>query len=355
MRRHDRLIHNLQKSSFAALYSVGRILEIHPDMTGRILFLLGALTLVGLPCPVTAQEPPVAKFSSAVDVVSVTAVVKDRKGRFVSSLDRDDFTVIEAGQPRRILDFRAESDGPVKLALLFDVSGSMRLGNKAVDAKQAARHIFSALRPGDEAALYVFDSTLHQISDFTADLDSLEGSLEKVDSPYGQTSLYDAVAGTARAVAAEKQGDGPLPQRRAVVVLTDGVDTGSRLTPEQVSGIASQIDVPVYVLAVMSPIDDKGEATGLRVSDVSSGLGNLSRWTGGEIYTATAAAHASIAARQIVSELRHQYVLAFEASTRPGWRPLEVRAREEGLSVRARAGYIAGGDDSDKGSLRSER
>ena len=321
-------------------------------MTGRAILLLGALTMTGVPYPAFAQEPAVAKFSSAVDVVSVTAVVRDRKGRFVSDLDRDDFTVIESGQPREILDFRAETDGPVKLAMLFDVSGSMRLGSKAVDARQAARHIFSALRPGDEAALYVFDSTLHRVSDFTSDLSTLDESLEKVDTPYGQTSLYDAVAGTARAVAAEKQGTGTLPQRRAVVVLTDGIDTRSRLTPAQVSGIASEIDVPIYVLAVMAPIDEEGSATETRVSDVNSALGNLSRWTGGEIYTATAPAHASIAARQIVAELRHQYVLAFEASTRPGWRPLEVRSRDRGHVVRARAGYIAGDDDSDRGSLQ---
>ena len=323
-------------------------------MTGRVLVLLGAL-LTGIPSvAVAGQEPPAPKFSSAVDVVSVTAVVRDRKGRFVRDLDRADFKVTEAGQSREILDFRAESDGPVKLALLFDVSGSMRLASKAVDARQAARQIFSAMRPGDQAALYVFDSKVHRVNAFTSDVAALESALDRLDVPYGQTSLYDAVAGTARAVAAESRDSGPLPQRRAVVVLTDGIDTASRLTPEEVSGIASVIDVPVYVLAVMSPIDELGRATETRVSDVESGLGNLSRWTGGEIFTASAPAHASIAARQIVAELRHQYVIAFEASTRPGWRPLLVRARDQGHIVRVRAGYMAGGSDGDDG-LRSAR
>jgi len=74
-----------------------------------------------------------------------------------------------------------------------------------------------------------------------------------------------------------------------------------------------------------------------------SALMNLARWTGGELFTSSAPAHASVAARQIVEELRHQYLLAFEASTRPGWRPLEVRARDHDLTVRARAGYNVAG------------
>ena len=128
-----------------------------------------------------------------------------------------------------------------------------------------------------------------------------------------------------------------------MVVLTDGVDTRSRLTAEQVSGIASGIDVPVYILAVMASIDDTRHAEDGRATDDDGALQSLSRWTGGEFFTASAPAHASVAAPHIVDELRHQYVLAFEASTRPGWRPLDVRARGRDLVVRARAGYTVGG------------
>ena len=110
-----------------------------------------------------------------------------------------------------------------------------------------------------------------------------------------------------------------------------------RLTAEQVSSIASGIDIPVYIVAVMSPIDDPRREGALPQTD--SPLTNLARWTGGEFFTASAPAHASVAARQIVEELRHQYLLAFEASSHPGWRPLEVRARDSELTVRARAGY----------------
>ena len=126
-----------------------------------------------------------------------------------------------------------------------------------MDAAQAARHLFSALKPGDQAALFSFDTRLDKVHGFTADFAKLASSIEKVEPPYGQTSLYDAIARNgARGRARGAGGNGRLPQRTAVVVLTDGVDTRSRLTPEQVSGIASSIDVPVYVVAVMAPIDD---------------------------------------------------------------------------------------------------
>jgi VWFA-related protein len=286
----------------------------------------------------TGAQP---KFRSSVDVVSVTAIVRDRKGRFVRDLVQKDFTVAEAGVPRRILDFRSESDGPIRLAMLFDVSGSMRIGSKEVDAHQAARQVLSAMRPTDKAGIFVFDTQLVRVKGFTSDFAALDKALDHMDRPYGQTSLYDAIAGSAHALAQDGAGPGQFQQRSAVVVFTDGIDTKSRLTSEQVSSIASAIDVPVYVVAVMAPVDDpRQSASGL---DGDPGLRTLSQWTGGELFTASAPAHASIAARQIVDELRHQYVIAFEASARPGWRPLEVRARDPALVVRSRAGYTAGG------------
>lgn len=324
-------------------------------MTRRFLVANAALALSLLPTPgivgrVSAQEPPVTTFRSSIDVVSVSAVVRDRKGRFVGNLERKDFIVAEAGQVRPILDFRAQADGPVKLAMLFDISGSMRVGTKAVDARQAARHVFGALKPGDEAALFSFDTRLDRVTPFTSDIASLEGSLDRVQTPYGQTSMYDAIAETARLVAAEGPGKGRVPQRSAVVVLTDGIDTRSRLTSDQVSTIASSIDIPVYIVAVVAMIDDPRQT--VAVPQVMTGaLPDLAKWTGGEMFVVSAPAHASLAARQIVDELRHQYILAFEASSqREGWRPLEVRARDAALTVRARAGYTSGTGGSATGS-----
>jgi len=287
------------------------------------------------------QDPPT--FRSSVDVVSVTAVVKDRKGRFVRDLGQDDFVVAEGTQSKRIIDFRAETDGPVKLGLLVDASGSMRVGQRAVDARGAARHLFAALRDTDEAALFSFDTRLDRVSSFTSDTASLDRALERLNPPFGQTSLYDAIGEAATFVAEQGRGGGRLPQRTALVVLTDGIDTHSRSTTEQVAALASRIDVPVYIIAVMLPIDDpRTDAT--PDFDVT-GLQQIARSTGGDMFTASAPAHASIVARQILGELRHQYVLAFEASTRPGWRPISVQTRDNKLSVRARTGYSAGGSD----------
>jgi len=237
------------------------------------------------------------------------------------------------------------------------VSGSMRVGRKAVDAREAARQLFGAMRPMDQAAVFMFDTRLQRVQDFTSDVGALAASLDHMDPPYGQTSIYDAIDETARAVPVADGRGTPLPQRAAVVVLTDGIDTRSRLRPEQVTAVASGIDVPVYVVAVMSSIDDPRESAEAADGGPASALANLAQWTGGTLFTATSPAHASVAARQIVDELRHQYVLAFEASGQPGWRPLEVRARDRGLIVRARAGYTAGGPtgSSSDDARREER
>jgi VWFA-related protein len=323
------------------IYESGKLLGTGSAMSGRFIAMAAIIGLV-LPFGVTAQEPqaPQARFKSSVNVVSVTAVVRDRKGRFVRDLSSRDFVVAESGHAKPILDFREMSDGPVKLGLLVDASGSMRVGRKAVDARQAARHLLGALVGKDEAALFSFDTQLDRVTEFTSDIPSIDASFERLNTPYGQTSLYDAVHDAAKVVTAHGRGEGRLPQRAALVVITDGIDTRSRLTSAQVSAAASAIDVPVYVISVMAPIDDP------RVDDTPpmdvEGLTQLARNTGGELFTASAPAHASIAARRIVDELRHQYVLAFEASNANGWRRLEVRARDPKLIVRARTGYSAG-------------
>ena len=306
-------------------------------------WLIAAAAFVALPSIAASErgQTPVPRFKSSVDVVSVNAVVRDQKGRFVRGLDQEDFLIVEAGQSRTILDFRAETDGPVKVGLLVDASGSMRVGRKAIDARETALQIFGALRPEDTAAVFTFDTRVDRVTDFTSDRAVLEQSLERLNPPFGQTSLYDAIAEAATFVATRNGGQ--LAQRSAVVVLTDGIDTKSRHTSQQVSGIASRIDVPVYIVAVMAPIDDP-RTDDNPAFDVS-GLRDLARATGGDLFTASAPAHASLASRRIIDELRHQYVLAFEASSHPGWRPLEVTARDKKLVVRARRGYSAGSSD----------
>jgi VWFA-related protein len=301
------------------------------------------------------QEPSAApRFRSSVDMVSVAAVVRDRKGRFVTDLLKKDFEVLEAGQAKDIVDFRAELNGPVKVAVLVDVSGSMRMAQRTTEARRAADHIFANLARGDEAAVFSFDTMLSEVQNFTGDRTKLQAAVGGVNKPYGQTSLYDAIAATARMVAgASKSGASGLPQRSAVVVITDGVDTRSRMTPTEVAEAASGIDVPVYILAVVSVVDDPRENDDDQRAAAASNLQDLARGTGGELFISSAPAHASIAARQVIGELRHQYVLAFAASTRAGWRPLEIRTRKDRLTVRARSGYGGGEPSSEEHSRNS--
>jgi Ca-activated chloride channel homolog len=293
----------------------------------------------------TGQDIP--RFRSSVDLVSVAAVVRDRKGRFVRDLSRQDFEVMEAGERRPILDFRAEVNGPVKIAMLLDVSGSMRMGHRTADARQVATHLFSHLGSGDQAAVFAFDTALSEVQGFTSNLAVLTTAIETVDTPYGQTSLYDAIAQTARHVAAA----GEL-QRLAVVVVTDGVDTRSRMTPGEVAKVASGIDVPVYIVAVAAGVDDPRQTRNGSQMAVASDLQQLARNTGGELFIASAPGEAGEVVGQMMGELRHQYVLAFEASPLSGWRPLEVRTRRDSHVIRARTGYTAGGPAEEESGRR---
>lgn len=303
-------------------------------------FLILAACLL-LPMGATAQTPPPSDrqmFRTGVEMVTLSAVVRDRKGRVVQDLSRGDFEVLDNGQPRRISEFRADR-APVSVALLFDTSGSMQVAAKVAAARQAALQLLSWLKPGsDEVAVFTFDSGLRELQPFTRDGAAVRASFDRVEEPFGLTSLHDAIGETARRVASRGG------SHRAVVVLTDGVDTNSRLTPAQVSGIASAIDVPVYIVAVVSPLDHGGQPTAV----VPAGAGqtgeltDLAQWTGGDMFMSSTPAQTSLAVRQIVDELRCQYLIAFEPGGKPGWHPLEIRLRDRRLSVRSRGGYFAG-------------
>lgn len=309
-------------------------------MTLRQLFNSALLiALCGVPAAAQqppADQPPTVTFRSSVDLVRVTAVVRDRKGRLVRDMKARDFEVRERGALRYIKEFRSEEAG-VSVALLFDVSGSME--SQMGHARETAEQILASMTmAGDEAAVYTFDTRLDEVTAFTPGLRRLPSSLSAL-TPFGATSLYDAIARTAQQTAAR---DG---FRRAVVVLTDGADNASRMSASEVSGLASSIDVPVYVIGLVPSIDNPWadiSATPFERSALTGPLSDLAVWTGGRAFVASTTGERGQTARQIVDELRHHYLLAFESSDRPGWHPLEVRARDRDLTVRARSGYFAG-------------
>jgi len=243
--------------------------------------------------------------------------------------------VLDSGESRPIADFQRVQSG-VSAALLFDVSGSME-GHLA-NAREASEHVLSWLDQRDEAAIFTFDTRLEEVAPFTEGLKALPKAMGSV-VPFGATSLHDAIAETAKRVG-RREG-----RRRAVVVLTDGNDNASRLSPAEVSAIASEIDVPVYIFGIVPSIDNPLSSTSTTSawrSALTNSLADLAAWTGGQVFVASTPGQRSLAARQIVAELRHQYLIAFEASSHPGWHELVVRARQRDLIVRTRSGYMAG-------------
>jgi Ca-activated chloride channel homolog len=281
---------------------------------------------------VPADQQPT--FRAGVDLVTIRAVVRDGKGRTVQGLTIKDFTLVDNGETRRPTAVEHDN-GPIGVALLFDVSGSMDIDERFVRAREAGYFLLSSLRNGeDEAAIFAFDTSLHVVQPFTNELDRLRGSFSGF-SPWGMTSINDAIALASRSM------DTRATKRRALVVLTDGFDTASKLDSAEVSRIASSIDLPVYVLAVVPSIDDpRTHEDGNKA--LNGDLANLSRWTGGDLFVATTTQEASGVARAIVSELRDQYLIAVEPGAKPGWHSVEVRVGRKGHTVQARGGYVAG-------------
>jgi Ca-activated chloride channel family protein len=304
--------------------------------------ILQALALTLLPLTGWAQEAAEkqATFRSGVDLVTVSATVRDNKGRLVKDLTQKDFEVIDRGERRTISEFRSEQ-APLSLAILFDVSGSMDTADRATAAKFAAHHLLNSLVEGrDEAGLFAFDSRLREVAPFSIDTRALKGALGEVD-PFGATSLHDAISAAAERVASR-----PFP-RRAVVVLTDGIDTASTMSPAQVSAKAAAIDVPVYIIATVLPIDNPGHERGTpgakkQAPESIGTIEDLARWTGGALYYTSTSASAFTAARAVIEELRHLYLIAFAPGAEPGWHPIEIRTSDKDFVVRTRGGYVAG-------------
>jgi VWFA-related protein len=286
-----------------------------------------------------AQEPPRAIFKASVEVVTVSAAVRNSKGRVIKDLTKADFELYDSGARTEIKDVYF-GDSPISLAILLDISGSMAVGGNIDRAREAIGMVSANLRSQqDEAALFTFDSKLQEVIGFTTDLERVRArSLE--GKPWGVTSLFDAIEETARLVGERAN------KHRALLVVTDGVDTGSKLTPAQVSGVASSIDVPVYLLAVVNPADHPEGEFQVRPTDAKTSqqgeLADLARWTGGDLRYASVPSHLVEAVRDILTELRFQYLITFEPGARSGWHPIEIRTRKRDLTVHARGGYMSG-------------
>jgi len=298
------------------------------------------VSVIGL-VPVGAQQSPERApeaFRSSVDLVTIQASVRDSRGRVLRGLSPADFEVHDNGQLRPIVELRSDLRSPVSVAVLVDMSGSMALPSKIAMARRTFESVLAQLHDGeDEVAVLTFDSSLHERRGFTAHPDSVSDALSDFE-PFGSTSLYDATAATARRLAERST------THRAIVVLTDGIDTSSSLTAPEVSGVASSIDVPVYIVATVPAVDQRvmaDAAKQARSSDTAD-LRDLAEWTGGHFAFASSVADATAVAATIVDELRQQYVLAIEASNEREWRRLQVRVKNPSATVKTRSGYFGG-------------
>jgi Ca-activated chloride channel family protein len=312
----------------------------HVALPGALALLLTSVQLVGqVASPAPGRPEPQATFKSGVEVVTVSVAIRDDEGKVIQNLTKADFEVFDSGRKQEIRDFFV-GDSPVSLAILLDISGSMAVGGNMDRAREAVAVATMNLHSEkDEAALFTFDSELREVVAFTTDTRTIH-KVSLRGKPWGQTSLYDAVGQAAKAVSERAN------KHRALLVISDGVDTASKMTPAEVSGIASAIDVPVYLLRVVNPLDHPGgeleviETDGRKVQ--AANLADLARWTGGDIRVASVPAHTSAAIQDLFTELRHQYLITFEPGTRPGWHPLEIRTRKKSLVVHARGGYMVG-------------
>ena len=295
-----------------------------PAGCGLVLILA---TLVCLHDAVRAQEV----FRAGVDLVQVTATVRDAEGRLVGDLRRSDFDVFEDGQPQVVTQFQS-GRVPVSLGVLLDVSESM-YGQRISDAGFALdRFLVDLLEPTDEAFLAVFnhDPILHE--GWTPDPATLGGRFAEV-RPYGATAIYDAMTMALPMFRSRSH------QRAAIVLISDGSDTASDTNVREVQRLLRESDAFVYAVAIDAPesrpINDPVNPRALR---------QITEQSGGYVEVVHDSPDLVPATERIADELNHQYTLGYTPGHPPDSRYHRIRVsvnRPGEYTVRARRGYVA--------------
>jgi VWFA-related protein len=294
--------------------------------------------------PVTDQGK-VPTFRKNVTVVNVQFTVKDKHGALIPNLTKDHFDLLEEGKPQTIKYFSAQSDLPITLGLLVDSSKSMErtLPEEKVVASGFLQKVITSK---DLAFVISFDISVDLLQDLTNNMRSLRNGLDKARintntaglAPMGNpgpvptaggdnkgTLLFDAVYLAADEVLSRQVG------RKAMVVLTDGDDVGSKLRLKDAIEAAQKADVVAYVLLITDPMYPSN------YGDMSK----LAEQTGGRIITVRGPDKLDKAFAEIAAELRSQYSLGFTPTntTNDGkFRRLEVKSKD-GYKIQARKGY----------------
>jgi Ca-activated chloride channel homolog len=300
-------------------------------------FLTAVLATVAL---AQGASPQVLSIPARADRVLLAATAVDGKGRPVRDLKASDFRIFEEGKPQVLAHFALARDLRARVLLLVDASGSMNQELKTTSTRMAVRQILAALGPEDETALAGFDSEYWGIVQFTRDRERIEKGLADL-TPFGSTALHDALDKAARDIAAHGEG------RRAVVVITDGIDTSSQKKAEDVIARSRALDVPIYAVSVVSPLDDPAskQFVGKKTKGVAAlGSDVLTRYatlSGGAAFAVSDFAGLKRAAEQIANELKTQYRLGYDPPVGPSrFRKVQVRTTRKGVVVRTRSGYV---------------
>jgi VWFA-related protein len=318
------------------------------------LLLVGCLLFTLAPAQQKPREEDegLSSIKVDVDVVNILCSVRDKKGGLIGNLTKDDFTLLEDGKPQPIKYFAKETDLPLTIGLLIDVSGSQ--ARLIEEERHAAYQFFSqVLRKKDMAFLISFGPEAELLQDFTNSPRLLEEALNNlhVESGVGGlhpgpvptagqprgTVLYDAVYLAATDRLQKEVG------RKAMVLITDGMDQGSRLKKEAAIESAQKADSIIYSVYYVDPSAYGGfGGFGMGVSD--SALKQMSEDTGGRLLRVDRKNRLSDIFNQIQEEMRSQYAIGFTSGNDKkdgAFRRIEIHTRDKNLKVQARKGYYA--------------
>lgn len=300
------------------------------------VFLLTALTAFAQqPEPTPPEQDPAGPVRIKTDLVTLTLTVTDLYGRYVSGLDKNSFTIFDNNQEQDITYF-SDSDAPVSLGVLFDVSGSMS-GEKIQKARKALARFINSSHPNDEYFLIAFNSRAQLLLDRTRDGDAVLRKLTLVN-PRQNTALYDAVyLGIERVTRGSHQ-------KRALLIISDGQDNSSRYNFGEVRRLMKESDVVTYAVGII----DAGDAASPLGMQGQAFLDELTSVTGGKSFYPASDIEMDEIFERIAIELRHQYSIGYTPKDfQPDgkWRKVKVKVKPRRglprLTVRSREGYYA--------------
>lgn len=282
----------------------------------------------------TDEPDPVTTIHQRVNEVNVLFIATDRHGKFVRNLNQGDFSILDDHKPvESVLNFRRETDLPIELGLLMDVSGSVQ-SRFAFEKEAATGFLQHIIRPGyDKAFVVGFNKESHLAQDFTDNIPALSAGIQRMRDG-GGTALYDAIYKACKEkLLHENNSDRPV--RKAIVVVSDGEDNQSEVTRAQAIEMAERAGVLIYAIST----DDSGLI--LRGDKV---LEDLASATGGRAFFPYKMKDITHSFASIEEELRSQYDVAYRPSDFDAdgrYHSIEITALKKDLRVRARRGYYA--------------